>query len=48
MANGGFENGFAANGVALYWTGFTSGGPANYGFYDERWPPVVSQGTTDS
>jgi LysM repeat protein len=44
VVNGGFENGFAANGVALSWTGFTSGGPANYGFYDEMWPPVVSQG----
>jgi LysM repeat protein len=45
VANGGFENGFAPNGVAFSWTGFTSGGPANYGFYDEMWPPVVSQGT---
>ena len=45
LVNGGFENGFASNGVAFYWTGFTSGGPANYGFYDEMWPPVVSQGT---
>ena len=45
VVNGGFENGFAPNGVAFYWTGFTSGGPANYGFYDEMWPPVVSQGT---
>ncbi len=43
--NGGFENGFAPNGVAYYWTGFTSGGRANYGFYDEMWPPVVSQGS---
>ena len=45
VVNGGFENGFAPNGVAFNWTGFTSGGPANYGFYDEMWPPVVSQGT---
>ncbi len=45
VLNGGFENGFAPNGVAFSWTGFTSGGPANYGFYDEMWPPVVSQGS---
>lgn len=44
IANGGFENGFAANGVGLYWSGFTNGGQANYGFYDEMWPPVVSEG----
>ena len=43
--NGGFENGFAPNGVAYYWTGFNNGGRANYGYYDEMWPPVVSQGT---
>jgi LysM repeat protein len=43
--NGGFENGFAANGVGFYWYGFTNGGRANFGFYDEMWPPVVSQGT---
>lgn len=45
VANGGFENGFAANGVAFYWSGFTNGGQANYGFYDEMWPPVVSEGS---
>ncbi len=44
MMNGGFENGFAANGVGFYWSGFTNGGRANYGFYDEMWPPVVSEG----
>ena len=43
--NGGFENGFAPNGVAFYWTGFNNGGRANYGYYDEMWPPVVSQGS---
>ncbi len=42
--NGGFENGFAANGVGLFWSGFTNGGRANYGFYNEMWPPVVSEG----
>ena len=45
VMNGSFENGFAANGVGFYWSGFTNGGRANYGFYDEMWPPVVSQGT---
>jgi LysM repeat protein len=44
VMNGGFENGFAANGVGFYWSGFTNGGHANYGFYDDMWPPVVSQG----
>jgi LysM repeat protein len=44
VMNGGFENGFAANGVGFYWSGFTNGGQANYGFYDEMWPPVVSEG----
>jgi len=44
IMNGGFENGFAANGVGFYWYGFTNGGRANFGFYDEMWPPVVSQG----
>ena len=44
VANGGFENGFAANGVGLFWSGFTNGGQANYGFYNEMWPPVVSEG----
>ena len=44
IMNGGFENGFAANGVGYYWYGYTNGGRANYGFYDEMWPPVVSEG----
>ncbi len=44
VMNGSFENGFAANGVGFYWYGFTNGGRANFGFYDEMWPPVVSQG----
>ena len=43
--NGGFENGFAPNGVAFYWTGFNNGGRATFGYYDEMWPPVVSQGS---
>lgn len=44
LFNGGFENGFAASGVGFYWSGFTNGGRANYGFYNEMWPPVVSEG----
>lgn len=45
IINGGFENGFAANGVGFFWAGFTNGGRANYGFYNEMWPPVVSEGS---
>ncbi|MEA3335933.1 MAG: LysM peptidoglycan-binding domain-containing protein [Chloroflexota bacterium] len=45
LMNGGFEYGFQANGVANYWMGFNNGGRANYGYYDEQWPPVVSEGT---
>ncbi|MEA3337726.1 MAG: LysM peptidoglycan-binding domain-containing protein [Chloroflexota bacterium] len=44
LMNGGFEYGFQANGVANYWMGFNNGGRANYGYYDEQWPPVVSEG----
>lgn len=45
--NGGFEHGF--NGVAVghvgkSWGYFTNGGAANYGFYDDQWPPVVAEG----
>lgn len=42
--NGNFEYGFQPNGVANSWFGFTNGGRANYGFYDEQWPAVVSEG----
>jgi LysM repeat protein len=44
LVNGNFEHGFQPSGVANYWASFTSGGRANYGFYDEQWPPVVSEG----
>ena len=44
IANGGFEYGFAGNGVGLFWSGFTNGGRANFGFYNEMWRPVVSEG----
>ena len=45
--NGSFEQGFApfANGmVGKGWGSFTNGGAAGYGFYDEQWPPVVTNG----
>lgn len=45
--NGGFEQGFnpVADGhVGKGWGYFTNGGAANYGFYDEQWPPVVAEG----
>ncbi|NOX60892.1 MAG: LysM peptidoglycan-binding domain-containing protein [Chloroflexi bacterium] len=45
LKNGGFENGFQSNGVAKYWTPYNNGGAANYGYYDDAWPPVVAQGS---
>jgi LysM repeat protein len=45
--NGGFEQGFnvvAVGHVGKSWGYFTNGGGANYGFYDEQWPPVVVEG----
>jgi LysM repeat protein len=45
--NGGFEQGFnvvAVGHVGKSWGYFTNGGAANYGFYDEQWPPVVVEG----
>jgi len=30
--------------VGAGWGYFTNGGAANYGFYDEQWPPVVADG----
>jgi|GEM_PF-3331258 len=47
LQNGGFESGFhrVANGdVGNKWGAFQNGGEATYGFYDETWAPVVSQG----
>ncbi len=48
LANGGFESGFAAiNGCGMVgsgWGCFTSGGRADYGFYDEGWAPAVAGG----
>lgn len=48
IANGNFEGGFNATAighVGKSWGWFTNGGAANYGFYDEQWPPVVSDGS---
>jgi len=48
LANGDFEGGFnatASGHVGKSWGWFTNGGAANYGFYDEQWPPVVSGGS---
>ncbi len=48
LANGDFEGGFnttAIGHVGKSWGWFTNGGAANYGFYDEQWPPVVSDGS---
>jgi LysM repeat protein len=45
--NGGFEKGFYQTQpgmVGVYWTPFTNGGVANYGFYDDQWDPVVADG----
>ena len=48
VANGNFEGGFnatASGQVGKSWGWFSNGGRANYGFYDEQWPPVVSDGS---
>ena len=45
--NGSFEMGFTPvtlGHVGTGWGYFTNGGAANYGFYDEQWPPVVADG----
>ncbi|MCO6449972.1 MAG: LysM peptidoglycan-binding domain-containing protein [Caldilineales bacterium] len=44
LKNGGFEQGFGANGVGWYWLPYNNGGAANYGYYDDMWPPVVASG----
>ncbi len=43
IQNGSFENGFT-NGVGNHWTAYTTGGAAAYGFYDEMWPRVITDG----
>jgi len=48
VANGNFESGFnavAIGHVGKSWGWFTNGGGANYGFYDEQWPPVIDEGS---
>lgn len=42
--NGDFEDGFETNGVGYYWWPYNNGGAANYGYYDDMWPPVVASG----
>lgn len=47
LHNGGFEQGFnavAAGHVGKSWGYFTNGGAANYGFYDDQWPPIIAEG----
>lgn len=48
LYNGGFEQGFSNQGgcgaVGSGWQCFTNGGAANYGFYDDEWERVVSEG----
>jgi hypothetical protein len=43
LVNGGFEAGFAGMGVASGWEGFHNGS-ADFGWYDDSWPPVVIEG----
>lgn len=48
LSNGGFEQGFnavAAGHVGKSWGYFTNGGAANYGFYDDQWPPAIAEGS---
>jgi hypothetical protein len=47
VQNGGFEGGFRTTHVGEVGTGWgwlTNGGLAEYGFYDDVWPPVVYEG----
>ena len=44
LANGSFEQRFRPNGVAGSWTAFNNGGGARYGYGDDAWDPVVSEG----
>lgn len=48
IANGGFELGFyqtPVGAVGAHWAYFINGGAANFGFYDDQWPPVVAGGS---
>ena len=42
--NGDFEDGFEPSGVGYYWWPYNNNGAANYGYYDDMWPPVVAEG----
>ncbi len=48
LKNGDFEGGFTyipgCGMVANGWGCFTNGGAADYGFYDDTWPPIVRSG----
>lgn len=48
LVNGDFESGFTTmpgcGMVGTGWGCFTNGGTAEYGFYDDEWPPVVGGG----
>jgi hypothetical protein len=48
LVNGNFESGFTmvpgCGMVGSGWGCFTSGGTADYGFYDDQWSPVVGDG----
>lgn len=48
LYNGGFEQGFSnqagCGAVGSGWQCFTNGGAANYGFYNDEWERVVSEG----
>jgi hypothetical protein len=47
LTNGDFEGGFkgvAKGVVGTGWNSFDNGGQATYGFYDETWTPVISDG----
>jgi len=49
LTNGNFERGFTfrencGGHVAIGWGCFTNRGQAVYGFYDDKWPPVVADG----
>jgi len=44
LANGNFEEGFAADGVARGWKKFDTGGAASYGWYDETWNRAIYEG----
>ncbi len=45
LTNGNFEKGFKPlKGTGRYWKPFNNGGAAAYGYYDDKWAPVVANG----